>query len=420
MIFKLFSYFDKNDIRFCLVNGYKDVVEKNNTDSDIDLLLKRKDFLRIESLLKDFCEIECFQLIQVLHHDLLAKNIFLFNPADGEFLNLDLYGELSRKSIVIEEEETVFSSLEQYEGVPILSAENEFINYLIKKLDKNDLTEMNFSHLHSLYLKSEDTCKQKLEKYGVDFSSLVINAFSSNSYSSLISGRDALMGVFYEHKPMELRRLFFNGLRFLKRVIKPTGLTISFLGPDGSGKSTIIDALEKAQLPFRRVDYFHLKPIKTVSQSSDEVVVSEPHKYPPYSAVKSYLKLLFFVGQYNKGWVKNISALKIRSSLVIFDRYFDDLLVDTRRYRYGGRLKVARRVKSIIPRPEVYFILTAAPDVIYGRKQEVPYEELERQVEAYDSIADGKRYVKVDVDRSVDDIVKEIIVTLMERMHVRF
>ena len=189
-------------------------------------------------------------------------------------------------------------------------------------------------------------------------------------------------------------------------------MTVSFLGPDGSGKSTIIDAVTSADIPFTRNDYFHLKPLKKVSCGVSGAVsemVEDPHKYPPYPALKSYGKLLFFIYQYNMGWIKNILPLEDKASLIIFDRYYDDLLVDNRRYRYGGSLAIARMVRAFIPQPDIYFVLVADPKIIYERKQEVAFEELKRQVAAYEALVDGKRYFKIDVDNTVDNISSQVI-----------
>ncbi|MBU2947827.1 hypothetical protein [Zobellia uliginosa] len=196
------------------------------------------------------------------------------------------------------------------------------------------------------------------------------------------------------------------------KVVISKGITIAFLGPDGSGKSTIIDQLIKEKLPFKQHDYFHLKPI--VSKGNSENVVTNPHEEKEYSTIKSILKLFFFMYQYNSGWVKNIKELKKKKSLIIFDRYYDDLLVDNKRYRYGASIKLAKFFRVLIPRPELYFILTAAPSVIYSRKQEVPFTELERQVKGYRALADGKRYFSMDVNREPKDIVKDIVKIIIE------
>jgi len=192
-------------------------------------------------------------------------------------------------------------------------------------------------------------------------------------------------------------------------------MVISFLGPDGSGKSTIIEQLISEKLPFLKTEYFHLKPIKKTKSSN--INVTDPHNYPEYSKFKSYCKLIFFLFQYNICWLINIYPLKYKSVLIIFDRYFDDLLVDNKRYRYGGSITVAKFIRLFIPKPSLYFILTTDADIIYKRKQEVSISELERQIIAYNSLADNKRYIKIDVDNNPKEISKKIISIINSKLN---
>lgn len=420
MIFDFFTFLNDVNVDYCLLNGYEDVITQNDVDSDIDILFKKIDFTKIEKIIKEFCMHQKLQLVQLLHHDLWAKNIFLYNPRDGKFLNLDLYGELSRKKVVFFEERDIFNSLDIYKCIPILSSDKEFVSYLIKKLDKNDLTCEKFDHLRSLYIKNEIACERLLAQFFPSYHAIINEAFSSNNFTLVSDNRDILITDICSVKSADIKRTFLNIPRTIKRIVNPTGFTISFLGPDGSGKSTIINELLDNRLPFRRKEYFHLKPIKSKSSSGNNTVVTDPHKHPPYSKLKSYIKLLYFVYQYNVGWFRNIIPLKIKSSLVIFDRYFDDILVDNKRYRYDGSLGMAKLARIFIQKPDIYFVLTADAKVIYERKQEVPFDELERQTEAYESMADGKRYFKIDVNRSPEEITKEIVTIMMEKMNDRY
>lgn len=418
MIFSFFKFLKKSNIDFCIINGYQDIVANTNTDSDIDILFRQYDFQNIEKIIAAFCLEENFLIVQMMHHDILAKNFFLYDPQNGEYLNLDLYAELSRKQIVYFEEDDIFDTLQSYENIPILSPEKEFTNYFIKKLDKKDLQKENFKHLYVLYSEVSELCDQNIAKFFPHTNKKIIEAFTNNNFLEISKNQNMYIKDFYDIEKIDFKRKMSNILRTIKRIFNPTGLTVSFIGPDGSGKSTIIDELMCNRLPFRRKDYFHLKPIKQDSQAV--TVVDDPHEKPVYTKLKSYIKLLYFIYQYNLGWIKNILKLKIKSSLIIFDRYYDDLLVDNKRYRYGGSLPMAKFARLFIPQPDIYFILTADPKVIYERKQEVPFEELERQVESYRSLADEKRYYSIDVDRTPQEIVKEITKIMMEKMNERY
>ena len=62
---------------------------------------------------------------------------------------------------------------------------------------------------------------------------------------------------------------------------------------------------------------------------------------------------------------------------MLFDRYHGDLLVDPRRYRYGGPMSLARLIVRFMPQPDLVFFLDATPEILLARKQEVSHAALE-------------------------------------------
>ena len=180
-------------------------------------------------------------------------------------------------------------------------------------------------------------------------------------------------------------------------------LTVCILGPDGVGKGSVIAKLEKIY----KVSYFHLNPRLGAVRS---VGVEMPmHTRVNYSPFLSYLKLFYYLFKYNILWLKNIRFSKGNPDLCIFDRYVDDLLVDPQRFLYGGSLRIARAVTSLIASPEVYFVLVAPASEIYSRKPELSVREIERQNTEYLKLIDDKRYHKIDASLSIDNTVAQII-----------
>lgn len=179
--------------------------------------------------------------------------------------------------------------------------------------------------------------------------------------------------------------------------------SIAFLGPDGSGKSTIIERLQA----HRSINYFHLKP----RISSRGRPVRDPHSLKPYGRVLSFMKIVYLVIQYNLLWFKNI-YLSSSENLVVFDRYFDDIICDPLRYRYSGEYSIVKWMRLCIPRPDIYFVLIGDPEIIWSRKKEVELSELKKQLVRYEILGNEKEYVTI----SVNDDVEVSLQTVMSHL----
>lgn len=104
----------------------------------------------------------------------------------------------------------------------------------------------------------------------------------------------------------------------------------------------------------------------------------------------------------------------------MFDRYYDDLLVDPRRYRYGGPLWLARLTRRLVPRPQLVVLLDASPELLWVRKHEVALEETARQRDAYLRLVRGLRNgCVVDASEPLDRVVANVESILLDHMQER-
>ena len=202
-------------------------------------------------------------------------------------------------------------------------------------------------------------------------------------------------------------------------------MMLVFLGPDGSGKSSVIERVMVDLAPsFSAVRYMHLRPKLGLTVVLNGPPVVDPHAQVPRGLLTSLVKVVYFFFDYTFGYLLKVRPLLARSTFVVFDRYYHDMLVDPRRYRYGGPMWLARWVGSIIPGPDIFILLDAPPEILQARKKEVTFDETSRQRQAYLELVQGMKNGKVidasqPLDKVVADVNRVVLDFMAERMRKR-
>jgi len=191
---------------------------------------------------------------------------------------------------------------------------------------------------------------------------------------------------------------------------------IAFLGCDGSGKSAVIQGIKShLEAAGYRVYLGHWMPRAVAVSYTRTENVENPHGKKPRGIVLSVLKLFWIWLNWRVTWAR-FATTTPRYHFVLFDRYHGDLIVDPKRYRYGGFLFLARLASLLMPQPDQIILLDAPVDVLLKRKREMSASELSQLREAYFAYCQRNSCSKiVDASQPVEKVIQAALQSLMQK-----
>jgi hypothetical protein len=375
---------------YCILSGYDRLPD--DFDTDIDFMVDLEDFARLPAVMEAVAQQTNTHFFQCIDHELTGRAYFL-GSIDGPTLTIvqpdcaaDYY-HFGRRWLPAKE---VLAGRRLHpNGFYIPSTAHEFAYYLIKRLNKRRFNREHGYNLHRLYVEDRIECGRMIARFcrGPEGSAIVRMASANDwtaMYESIEPFRTAMLRSRKETVAERLKSLPEQALYLLKRVVQPTGCWVAFMGPDGCGKSLILNAVSREFAPsFRNVSYYHMRPRLVGRKSSNQGPVTDPHGQAPRGVPASIAKVIDLWVDYTLGFLVRILPGLMRTQLALFDRCFHDLLVDSKRIRYGGPPWLLRTAARLAPSPSLVILLDAPAEILWSRKREVPLEEVARQRAAY-------------------------------------
>jgi thymidylate kinase len=415
-----------NAVEWVLVGDTRSFPETIPSDADFGVGQDR--IHDIPRFIAEFAAEQNVLLIQQLEHQPSAWSFilgWLNTSGTPEYFILDFCGDYlryGRKLLLAEEllsgRRLALDTNGGSRGFFVAAPAAEFTYYLVKKVDKLELTPAHGDHLTTQWNLDPAGSRANISRFwsGKECG-LIAEAAERNGWSRIGNELEAFQKSMRRRVSISAQARWFELQRIVRRTLQPTGLMIAVLGPDGSGKSSAITGLGDLLLPaFRRAEIYHFRPHFRDNQPAGPTVTS-PHAEPARPPMVSTLKLIFLLTVFTIGYWIRIRPKLVRTTLVIFDRYYHDLLVDPRRYRFKHPLWLARILGRFIPTPDLWLVLDASAETLHSRKQEVPFLESARQRLAYADL--GKRLANshiVDASAPMEKVAGQCVSTILQHM----
>jgi len=372
-------------IAYAVLHGWEGEFPGEN--GDLDLVVEAASLPRITRALQ-----RSFSLVQMLPYQSTGIGFVIRPKGDSRqhSLIVDCSSDFRWRGLVLFPARELLAERRRLHHHWLVAPGHEFAYLLAKKIfEKRFFPEPQRRRIRQLLARlgpEADAISSRL--MGEGYGRAVCQAIRREDWELLARSMPALRRALLVRRLAEdpwmlLRYLAPEIRRLWRRWRRPTGLWVALLGPDGSGKTTLAQRLEQSPpAAFRRTLRFHLRP-QLWPAGQGRPPVSEPHAQAPRCRLASAVKAVYYSAREWIGYLAQVRPALVRSTLVIADRCFDDILLDPRRYRMHGAGSVMRRMRRLLPRPDLSLVLLASAGAIAARKQEVPPAELDAQLAGY-------------------------------------
>ena len=421
----LFDYLN-NHATYALLRNFEGLPERNDS-RDIDIAIVRKDYRKHRKELVALIEQAGWKILTYLNAFRIATWVCARVNESGkaELVQLDFFFNTSLYGLILLDQKTIMEHRrfngKFYHADPVCEFMDKYLylravgaNYP-EKYSKQRARVENDAAVAEV-IKSTFGCQSLSECDGTNRAALMRRLISRNFAKY---GLRTVSNV-----------LHFAYRRMCNYVCSDTGFSIGFTGPDGSGKTTVIDLLiENFGEVFRKAHaYFHFRPMLfgNLSEVAHKAGVkkevdrnySQPHRGGKTGTLSSLLRLLYYSADYIAGYFLRIKPHTRTTRLVLFDRYYTDIICDSRRSRiYLPTCFLYYFGKFLIPSLDYNVLLTAPTDTILQRKRELDCEGIEAINHKIDYLANKKGYYKILNEGTPQEAVTQILNIVFETQH---
>lgn len=398
----------------------------NNKSRDIDIIITKKSYRQIKNELVGLIDGSGWKIITYLYSDRLITYVCARQDSyETEIVQWDFFINTSVFGILLMDADE-FLANKKFNGFLY------YVDIECQFLDK---------YLYNRAVGSQYPEKYRATREQAEHSPIVENKIrslygvGSVAECDKVSGRKLLLSAISSNLRQHPMRFIGNFICFLwtfvgNYICSRTGFSVGFTGPDGSGKTTVIDQILERLAPVFRTahKYYHFRPalfgnLGEVAHSAGlkkevDRNYSEPHRGGKTGKLNSLVRLFYYSADYIVGYFVKVKTVTRITRVVIFDRYYTDIICDSRRSRIYLNYKFLYWFgKLFIPSLDYNILLTASSETILARKKELDEEGIRTINLKIDYLSVKKGYKKILNEQTPEVAVVDILNYIFEKQH---
>jgi thymidylate kinase len=438
LLHSLFDLLEIKEMRFLVLRNHQGLPESNNA-RDVDILVSpQTEPKSINAIVGELSKRFKANIIWINELDYLSGFVIARQLEDGTitYLKLDFFYGLK------------WRGLEFVDADEVLSSRVKIKNYYIPDPGHEAVVHLLNGVLYSKFIKDKyipiiingcdnysDTFMSLINSSGIDSLKhkikVVISGLKTEGVANnILAFRKALITrmIMHHASPRSVKGFWQSVITELV-TRRRMGYLISFSGPDGSGKSTIMKyVLEFFSLPgiTKQVVPHHFLPegipplhrLVKVNKKLSKQDYTNPYSEKPVGRLSSLVRFCYYTVAFLVANLRYISPQKKRNEVVIFDRYYPDLIADPTRARLSISQSVISRIFSLVAAvPDVALVFIASPETLISRKGELTEQKAKQLVKDYTSICINSEFTLIENDGSLEDGKRKCFFEVFKKLH---